>query len=186
MLPVFKILPGTRHLFQKYRHVDYVQFENGYVVDRFLNYWRQTGNQRIGIMFGTHAPHDNVPLGIKAVVAAIYEPPQMASRNSVELLDDENEAFVQELALKLGLRPVGWIFTDLIPDDTQSGKVKHFRGTIVSVKFDSTFSVQSCRVISEASIWSNLVSGFSLPQRRGMHHGSRFPVQVPEPVQAGA
>ena len=186
MLPVFKMLSGTRHLFQKYRHVDYVQFENGYVVDRFLNYWRQTGNQRIGIMFGTHAPHDNVPLGIKAVVAAIYEPPQMASRNSVELLDDENEAFVQELALKLGLRPVGWIFTDLIPDDTQSGKVKHFRGTIVSVKFDSTFSVQSCRVTCEASIWSNLVSGFSLPQRRGMHHGSRFPVQVPEPVQAGA
>ena len=62
---------------QKYRHIDYVQFENPFIVDRFLNYWRSSGNQRIGIMYGTFEHYDKVPLGIKARVAAIYEPPQV-------------------------------------------------------------------------------------------------------------
>lgn len=52
-------------------------FENSTVADRFLNYWRNTGNQRIGIMYGRYEPHKDVPLGIKATVAAIYEPPQV-------------------------------------------------------------------------------------------------------------
>ena len=68
----------TSHLnFQKYRHVDYIQFENPFLMERFLNYWRSTGNQRIGIMYGRYEHHKDVPLGIKAVVAAIYEPPQV-------------------------------------------------------------------------------------------------------------
>jgi nuclear protein localization family protein 4 len=62
---------------QTYRHVDYIMFENPMVADRFLNYWRRTGNQRIGIMFGRYEPFKDVPLGIKASVAAIYEPPQV-------------------------------------------------------------------------------------------------------------
>lgn len=45
--------------------------------DRFLNYWRSTGNQRLGIMYGRYEPHKDIPLGIKATVAAIYEPPQV-------------------------------------------------------------------------------------------------------------
>ena len=72
-------------LLQRYRHVDYVMFENASIVDRFLNYWRRTGNQRIGIMYGRYEPHKDTPLGIKATVAAIYEPPQVMS-NSMELL----------------------------------------------------------------------------------------------------
>ena len=52
-------------------------FENPTVADRLLNYWRRTGNQRIGIMYGRYEPHKDVPLGIKATVAAIYEPPQV-------------------------------------------------------------------------------------------------------------
>ena len=130
----------VHHFFQKYRHIDYVQFENGFIVDRFLNYWRQTGNQRIGIMYGSYSHHEAVPLGIKAEVAAIYEPPQMASRNSVELLEDAQEEFVNEVALKLGLRPVGWIFTDLIPNE--NGTVKHFRGTIVN-------SIIPCHILKD-------------------------------------
>lgn len=70
---------------QRYRHVDYVMFENASIVDRFLNYWRRTGNQRIGIMYGRYEPHKDTPLGIKATVAAIYEPPQVMS-NFMELL----------------------------------------------------------------------------------------------------
>ena len=52
-------------------------FENPALVERFLNYWRSTGHQRAGILLGKHEVHKDVPLGIKATVAAIYEPPQV-------------------------------------------------------------------------------------------------------------
>lgn len=58
---------------------------------------------------------------------AIYEPPQETSRDSIRLLHDEKQELVEELAQSLGLRRVGWIFTDLIPDDVQKGTVKHLR-----------------------------------------------------------
>jgi len=62
---------------QTYRHVDNVMFENASLVERFLNYWRSTGHQRIGYLYGRYEVHTDVPLGIRAVVAAIYEPPQV-------------------------------------------------------------------------------------------------------------
>ncbi len=59
--------------------MDYIQFENPFLMEQFLNFWRNTGNQRIGFMYGRYEHHKDVPLGIKAVVAAIYEPPQVRS-----------------------------------------------------------------------------------------------------------
>lgn len=64
--------------FQPYRHVDNIVFENPFLVERFLNYWRCTGHQRVGILYGFYEPHKDVPLGIKATVTAIYEPPQVS------------------------------------------------------------------------------------------------------------
>lgn len=52
-------------------------FENSELVERFLNYWRITGHQRIGFLYGRYEIHPDIPLGIRAVVAAIYEPPQV-------------------------------------------------------------------------------------------------------------
>ena len=52
-------------------------FENPAICDAFLNYWRNTGNQRLGIMYGRYECHTDIPLAIKATVAAIYEPPQV-------------------------------------------------------------------------------------------------------------
>lgn len=52
--------------------------------------------------------------GIRAEVAAIYEPPQIGTQNSLELLEDPKAEVVDEIAAKLGLRKVGWIFTDLV------------------------------------------------------------------------
>lgn len=113
---------------QIYRHVDNVMFENAALVERFLNYWRTTGHQRLGYLYGRYEVNNDVPLGIRAQVAAIYEPPQESTRNSIKLLDDERGKEVDELANKLGLRKVGWIFTDLISEDGGLGTVKHLRG----------------------------------------------------------
>jgi len=52
-------------------------FENPSICDEFLNYWRSTGNQRIGILYGKYEQHKDIPLGIRARVSAIYEPPQV-------------------------------------------------------------------------------------------------------------
>lgn len=112
---------------QAYRHVDNVAFENTNLVERFLNYWRVTGHQRIGFLYGTYEIHADVPLGIRANVVAIYEPPQESSRDSVRLLPDEKEEVVEQIATSLGLRRVGWIFTDLLAEDVQKGTVKHTR-----------------------------------------------------------
>jgi nuclear protein localization family protein 4 len=103
-------------------------FENTGIVERFLNYWRTTGHQRIGFLYGTYEVHTDVPLGIRAHVVAIYEPPQESSRDSVQLLPDDHEADVEEMAQKLNLSRVGWIFTDLISDDAAAGTVKNVRG----------------------------------------------------------
>merc|ERR1739848_489482 len=64
---------------QTYRHVDHIEFENPGLVDDFLAYWRNTGNQRAGFLYGRYERFDRAPLGIKAVVVDIYEPPQECS-----------------------------------------------------------------------------------------------------------
>ncbi|XP_015125165.1 nuclear protein localization protein 4 homolog isoform X1 [Diachasma alloeum] len=112
---------------QPYRHIDNVVFENASLVERFLNYWRSTGHQRLGYLYGRYEIHADVPLGIRAVVAAIYEPPQESTRDSIVLLPDDTDTLVEEVARKLDLRRVGWIFTDLIADDVKRGTVKHVR-----------------------------------------------------------
>ena len=51
--------------------------------------------------------HPDVPLGIKAVVSCIYEPPQQGNADGVELdLPDKDEELVEALASKLGLKRV--------------------------------------------------------------------------------
>ncbi|RXM37360.1 Nuclear protein localization protein 4-like [Acipenser ruthenus] len=112
---------------QKYRHVDNIMFENHTIADRFLDFWRKTGNQRMGYLYGRYTEHKDIPLGIRAEVAAIYEPPQIATQNSLELVDDPKAGAVEEIAAKLGLRKVGWIFTDLLSEDTRIGTVRYSR-----------------------------------------------------------
>ncbi|CAH3036912.1 unnamed protein product [Porites lobata] len=112
---------------QTYRHVDNILFENPFIVEPFLNYWRKTGNQRLGFLYGRYEHHKDVPLGIRASVAAIYEPPQEGTPDSIKLLSDPNEEVIDKLAADLGLQRVGWIFTDLVADDVRKGTVKHLR-----------------------------------------------------------
>lgn len=112
-----------------FRHVDNIMFENGQIVEKFINFWRQSGHQRIGFLYGRYETYDGVPLGIKAVVSVIYEPPQSTSQNHVELhLPNPDQDKIDSITKKLGLTCVGWIFTDLVTEDPRKGTVKNFRG----------------------------------------------------------
>lgn len=124
---------------QRYRHVDYVEFESASCLNSFIDAWRQSGAQvgvwgqgwqgwlfakvlppsqpsprlspsssvqRLGYLFGRYERYDQVPLGIRAVVTAIYEPPQIGTPQGLELIDDPDEAAVADVAARLGLSPV--------------------------------------------------------------------------------
>ena len=52
-------------------------FDDGSIVDRFIDGWRNSGEQRFGYLLGQYQVFTDVPLGIRAVVSAIYEPPQV-------------------------------------------------------------------------------------------------------------
>lgn len=114
---------------QKFRHVDNIVFENREIVDRFLNYWRISGHQRMGYLYGRYVPHSDVPLGIRAEVCAIYEPPQESTVNSLRFHPDPSEDKVEQIAKKLGLKKVGWIVTDLLATDNKKGTVKNTRNS---------------------------------------------------------
>lgn len=109
---------------QPFRHVDYVQFENRDTVGEFIDAWRKTGKQRAAWLYGRYDKYELVPLGIKAVVVAFYEPPQLDEADGLQLLDDPALGAVDNVALGLGLQRVGWIFTDLVPDGKTGGSVQ--------------------------------------------------------------
>jgi len=150
---------------QSYRHVDHIEFENADIVDNFLAFWRVTGGQRIGFLYGRYEQFPGVPLGIKAVVSAIYEPPQEGTRDGVKLepAQPETEAELAALASNLGLQRVGWMFTDLIP--SSDGQVKHFRNI-------DTYFLSSQECIT-AGHYQNLHPNVTKKASSGKH-GSKF------------
>lgn len=98
--------------------MDYVEFECRELLDAFLRAWRDSGVQRAGYLYGRYEPYDYAPLGIKAVVSAIYEPPQTGTIDGLELADDEQGALADAIAAEVGLQKVGWVITDLEADPT--------------------------------------------------------------------
>ena len=114
---------------QKFRIVDHIEFQHSYIVENFIGYWRSTGYQRFGYLYGKYVPYDEVPLGIKAEVHAIYEPPQDCSVDGFELLADPLLPAVDRMSEILGLQKVGMIYSDLTDDGTNTGKVLNKRNT---------------------------------------------------------
>ncbi|KAH7104531.1 polyubiquitin-tagged protein recognition complex, Npl4 component [Auriculariales sp. MPI-PUGE-AT-0066] len=104
---------------QTYRMVDHVEFADHKMVNEFLQAWRGSGSQRFGWLIGHYEPYEEVPMGVKAVIEAIQEPPQESEVDGLSLhLPWEDEPRVRALAATCSksLTIVGQIFTDLTPD----------------------------------------------------------------------
>ncbi|THH28283.1 hypothetical protein EUX98_g5902 [Antrodiella citrinella] len=104
---------------QPFRMVDHLEIASVDVIERFLEAWRKTGTQRFGWLIGRYEAYDKVPMGVKAVVEAIHEPPQQGELDGLVLgLPWEEEQRIRELGKLAGtsLTIVGYIFTDIVPD----------------------------------------------------------------------
>jgi nuclear protein localization family protein 4 len=100
---------------QSFRMVDHVEFSDSSIVNSFIECWRLTGTQRIGYLYGKYVAYEAVPLGIKAVVEAIYEPPQSGEIDGVTLtLPWSEESHVDRAAELCGMQKIGVIYTDLL------------------------------------------------------------------------
>lgn len=111
---------------QDFRMVDHVEFQNSALINEFIESWRYTGTQRFGYMYGTYQRYNATPLGVKAEVEAIYEPPQHDEQDGLTMDMEQvrkEMAQVDKLAEAMGLLRIGLIFTDLTDCGAGDGSV---------------------------------------------------------------
>ena len=131
--------------------VDHVEFAEATLIDGLLGFWRKTGTQRFGYMLGRYEPYDKVPMGVKAVIEAIHEPPQepLADGVTVGFPWDESTR-VEELAKSCGLKVVGIVYTDLNAD-TSTDEAKN-TGKVIHKRHANSFFLSSLEVLFSASL----------------------------------
>lgn len=136
---------------QSYRMTDHVEFASPALIDGLLSFWRQTGTQRFGYLLGTYQPYDEVPMGVKAVVEAIHEPPQEPHADGIAVgFPWDEEPKVRALAAACGLDVVGVIFTDLTQDKSSDEAKK--QGKVVAKRHANAFFLSSLEVLFAASL----------------------------------
>lgn len=101
---------------QNYRHVDYAQIDNFAEVQNLIQFWLKSGCQRVGWLYGYYAEDPVYDKGVRAIVEAIYEPPQENDFNSSEFKQDPFESLVEGVAGALGFERIGWVFTTRATD----------------------------------------------------------------------
>jgi len=85
---------------QEFRMVDHVEFASAGLIENLLDFWRTSGAQRLGYMYGRYEEYTEVTLN-----------------------EWENENEVNDLAHLCGLQKVGVIWTDLLDAGTGDGSV---------------------------------------------------------------
>jgi nuclear protein localization family protein 4 len=125
---------------QEFRMVDHVEFANSEMVNNFINSWRMSGLQRIGLLLGKYKRYEKIPLGIKCEVEAIYEFPQIDKDDGIILQEWEDEEKIVNISKSLGLEPIGIIFTDLL----DSGKGD---GSVICKRHVNSFFLSSLEII---------------------------------------
>ncbi|WFD34001.1 nuclear protein localization protein 4 [Malassezia cuniculi] len=115
---------------QPYRMTDHVEFAHPSIIEGLLDIWRKTNAQRFGFLIGHYEPYSDVPMGIKAVVEAIHEPPQQGDVDGLVLgIPWDDQERIQRLAESCGMQVLGMIYTDLEAadpthtDTSRAGKV---------------------------------------------------------------
>lgn len=138
---------------QPYRMVDHVEFAHPQLIENVLNFWRSTGLQRFGFLIGRYEPYDKVPMGIKAVVEAIAEPPQEGDADGLTLgvpWDDADR--IARLAKNCGgMSIVGMVYTDLMPLDPTFTDPEA-AGKVLCKRHKDSFFLSGCEVMFSAAL----------------------------------